>query len=115
MHSDAPTAAATDWRQIVTLYDQLRAVAPTPVVALNRAIAVAEVDGPVAGLAEIERLRADLDAYQPYHATRADLLARSGRSAEAADAYRTTLALTDNAAEREFLRRRLAEVAAGPP
>jgi RNA polymerase sigma-70 factor, ECF subfamily len=113
VHSDAATAEATDWGQIVTLYDQLRAVAPTPVVALNRAVAVAEVEGPVAGLAEVDRLGADLDAYQPFHATRADLLARAGRTAQAADAYRTALALTDNAAEREFLRRRLAEVTPG--
>ena len=91
-------------------YGQLQAVSPTPVVALNRAVAVAEMDGPAAGLAEVEPLQADLDAYQPFHATRADLLARAGRAVEAADAYRTALALTDNAAEREFLARRLSEL-----
>jgi RNA polymerase sigma-70 factor, ECF subfamily len=110
VHSDAARAEDTDWGQIVTLYCQLQAVSPTPVVALNRAVAVAEMDGPAAGLAEVEPLRADLDAYQPFHATRADLLARAGRAAEAADAYRTALALTDNATEREFLARRLGEL-----
>ncbi|HEY7071013.1 MAG TPA: DUF6596 domain-containing protein, partial [Acidimicrobiales bacterium] len=110
VHSDAARAEDTDWGQIVALYNQLQAVAPTPVVALNRAVAVAEMDGPGAGLAEVEPLRADLDAYQPFHATRADLLARAGRAAEAADAYRTAIALTDNAAEREFLAGRLGEL-----
>jgi RNA polymerase sigma-70 factor, ECF subfamily len=113
VHSDAARAEDTDWRQVVALYDQLRAIAPTPVVALNRAVAVAEVEGPGAALAEVERLQPALDAYQPFHSTRADLLARAGRPAEAADAFRTALALTDNAAEREFLMRRLAEVAPG--
>jgi RNA polymerase sigma-70 factor, ECF subfamily len=113
VHSDAARAEDTAWGQILALYDQLRSLAPTPVVALNRAVVVAEVDGPAAGLAEVERLRGELDGYQPFHATRADLLARDGRAAEAADAYRTALALTDNAAEREFLVRRLAEVALG--
>ena len=113
VHSDAARAEDTDWGQVVALYDQLRVVAPTPVVALNRAVAVAERTGPRAGLEEVERLRGELDGYQPFHATRADLLARDGRAAEAADAYRTALALTDNAAEREFLVRRLAEVAPG--
>jgi RNA polymerase sigma-70 factor (ECF subfamily) len=111
VHSDADRAEDTDWGQVVALYDQLRAVAPTPVVALNRAVAVAEVGGPATALAEVDRLQADLDAYQPFHATRADLLARAGRATEAADAYRTALALTDNAAERRFLVHRLAEVA----
>jgi RNA polymerase sigma-70 factor (ECF subfamily) len=110
VHSDAARAEDTDWGQIVTLYDQLRAVAPTPVVALNRAVAVAERDGPAAGLAEVEPLRAHLDAYQPFHATRADMLVRAGRTAEAADAYRTAIALTDNAAEREFLAGRLGDL-----
>ena len=113
VHSDAARAEDTDWRQVVALYDQLRAIAPTPVVALNRAVAVAQVEGPGAALAEVERLQPALDAYQPFHSTRADLLARAGRPAESADAFRTALALTDNAAERDFLVRRLAEVAPG--
>ena len=78
VHSDAPTAAATDWHQILALYDQLLAVTPTPVVALNRAVALAEVDGPGVALAAVDEL--DLDAYGPFHITRADLLARLGRT-----------------------------------
>jgi len=107
VHSDAPAAAATDWAQIVTLYDQLTALAPTPVVALNRAVALAERDGPAAGLAAVADLTDALDGYQPYHAIRADLLRRAGRSPEAADAYRTAIALSDNARERRFLTARL--------
>ncbi len=110
VHSDATTAGATDWPQILTLYDMLRVHAPTPVVALNRAVAVAEVDGAGAGLAEVEVLGGELDHYQPYHATRAELLARAGRRADAAAAYRRALALTDNAAEHAFLEARLAAV-----
>jgi RNA polymerase sigma-70 factor (ECF subfamily) len=108
VHSDAPTAAATDWRQILRLYDQLLAVSPTPVVALNRAIAVAEVDGAEAGLAIVDRLA--LDSYHLYHAVRADLLRRLGRTAEAATAYSRARDLSDNAAERAFLKRRRAEL-----
>ena len=89
VHSDAPTAADTDWGQIVALYDQLLAVTPTPVVALNRAVAVAEVDGPAAGLAAVDALGGDLGRYHLFHATRADLLRRLGRRDEAADAYPT--------------------------
>jgi RNA polymerase sigma-70 factor, ECF subfamily len=113
VHADAAVAADTDWGQIVTLYDMLLAHAPTPVVALNRAVAVAEVDGPAAGLVAVADLGDRLDGYQPFHAIRADLLARLDRPAEAADAYRTAVALTDNAAERAFLRRRLAELPLG--
>ncbi|MER7812780.1 sigma-70 family RNA polymerase sigma factor [Streptomyces sp900116325] len=104
VHSDAPTAAATDWGQILRLYDQLLAQAPTPVVALNRAVAVAEVDGPGAALVLVEEL--GLDRYHVFHAVRADLLRRLGRRAEAASAYDAAIARTDNAAEQEFLRRR---------
>ena len=104
VHSDAPSAEATDWRQIVALYDQHMAIAPSPVVALNRAVAVAEVDGPEAGLALVERL--DLDDYRLYHAIRADLLRRVGRSAEASLAYDAAIALTENEAERDFLQSR---------
>ena len=78
MHADAATLEQTDWSQIVALYDQLLAVAPTPVVALNRAIAIGEVQGPAAALALVDEL--DLDNYHPFHATRADLLRRLGRT-----------------------------------
>jgi RNA polymerase sigma-70 factor (ECF subfamily) len=101
VHSDAPTAADTDWRQIVALYDQLLELAPTPVVALNRAVAVAEVDGPAAALSLVEPL--DLDGYHLFHAIRADLLRRLGRDAEAAEAFGAAAARTGNQAEREFL------------
>jgi RNA polymerase sigma-70 factor, ECF subfamily len=104
VHSDAPTVAATNWRQIVQLYDQLLSVAPTPVVALNRSVAVAEVEGPDAALDIADSL--DLDGYYLYHAVRADLLRRAGRTAEAAHAYDVAIALTNNAAERRFLERR---------
>jgi len=108
VHSDAPTADATDWGQIVALYDQLRAHLPTPVVALNRAVAVAERDGAAAGLALIDGL--DLDRYHLWHAARADLLGRLGRPDEAIAAYDVAVDLTDNEAERALLRRRRAEL-----
>lgn len=101
VHADATTAADTDWSQILTLYDQLLAVAPGPVVALNRAVAVAEVAGPDVALALVEELA--LTRYRVWHVVRADLLRRLGRRADAADAYETAAGLTDNAAEREFL------------
>ncbi|HKH70259.1 MAG TPA: RNA polymerase sigma factor [Vicinamibacterales bacterium] len=104
VHSDAPTAADTDWRQIVALYDQLMIVAPTPVAALNRAVAVAEVEGPRAALTIVDGL--DLDRYYLFHAIRADLLRRLGRSSEAARAYDAAIERCDNAAERGFLLRR---------
>ncbi|HEX6337660.1 MAG TPA: RNA polymerase sigma factor [Jiangellaceae bacterium] len=104
VHSDAPTAAATDWRQILALYDQLMATAPSPVVALNRAVAVAEVDGPEVALAEIDGL--DLDGYHVFHAVRADLLRRLGRNADAAQAYDGAIARTGNAAETAFFQGR---------
>ncbi|GHF08062.1 RNA polymerase subunit sigma-24 [Amycolatopsis deserti] len=107
VHSDAPTAADTDWRQVVALYDQLLVIAPSPVAALHRAVAVAEVDGPAAGLALVESLQ--LEEYYLFHAIRADLLRRLGRRADAARAYQAALARTDNAPEREFLTRRLRE------
>ena len=108
VHSDAATAADTDWGQIVALYDQLATVAPSPVVALNRAVAVAEVDGPVAGLAAVDALADALDRYHHFHATRADLLRRLGRRAEAADAYTRAIDLATNDAERRFLEARRA-------
>jgi RNA polymerase sigma-70 factor (ECF subfamily) len=101
VHSDAPDAAATDWGQILRLYDQLLAVAPSPVVALNRAVAVAEVSGPAAALAIVEGL--DLGTYYLFHAIRADLLRRLGRPAEAGAAYEAALALSLNAAEHTHL------------
>jgi RNA polymerase sigma-70 factor (ECF subfamily) len=103
VHADAPTASATDWRQILALYDQLLALMPSPVVALNRAVAVAEVEGPEAGLALVDGL--DLDGYRVLHAVRADLLRRLGRGGEAVRAYDAAIARTDNAAERDLLRR----------
>ena len=108
VHADARTADATDWSQIVTLYDQLYAVRPNPVVALNRAIAVGELHGAADGLAALDVLDADrLADYQPYHAARADLLARVGRTAESIEAYDRAIALTTNPAERDFLTRQL--------
>jgi RNA polymerase sigma-70 factor (ECF subfamily) len=109
VHADAPGPGATDWRQIVALYDQLLALAPTPIVALNRAVAVAEVDGPAAALRMVESLAAQttvLDGYPLHHAIRADLLERLGRRADAAAALDTALAGTANAAERRVLARR---------
>jgi len=101
VHSDAAAAAETDWWQILQLYNQLWALSPNPVVALNRAVAVAEVEGADAALALIEEL--DLDGYHLFHAVRADLLRRLGRKAEAAVAYDAAIARTTNAAERAFL------------
>ncbi|MEA2639042.1 MAG: polymerase sigma-70 factor, subfamily [Chloroflexota bacterium] len=103
VHSDAPAAAATDWWQILQLYDQLMALSPSPVVALNRAVAVAEVTGPDAALTCVDGL--DLGAYYLFHAIRADLLRRLGRNAEAALAYEAAIARTENASERDFLLR----------
>ncbi len=103
VHSDAPAAAVTDWWQILQLYDQLMALAPSPVVALHRAVAVAEVDGPADALRIVDAL--DLGGYHLFHAVRANLLRRLGRNAEAALAHDAAIAGTGNAAEREFLRR----------
>ncbi|WP_329344236.1 RNA polymerase sigma factor [Streptomyces sp. NBC_01352] len=103
VHSDAPTADATDWGQILQLYDQLMAVAPGPVVALNRAVAVAEVAGPGPALDLVDVL--DLERYHVFHAVRADLLRRLGRVAEAAAAYTAAVALSENPAERAYLER----------
>ena len=102
VHADARTVEETDWSQIVALYDQLLAVAPTPVVVLNRAIAIGELHGPAAALALVDEL--DLDGYYPFHATRADLLWRLGRTSEAAAAYQRAAALAPTDAERDFLR-----------
>jgi RNA polymerase sigma-70 factor, ECF subfamily len=105
VHGDAPSAAETDWAQIVQLYDQLLAIAPSQVVALHRAVAVAEVDGPTAALALVDEL--SLDRYHLFHATRADLLRRLGRTTEAAAAYEEAISRTDNVVERRFLRQGL--------
>jgi RNA polymerase sigma-70 factor (ECF subfamily) len=114
-HATAPDAAATDWSEIVALYDQLERYLPSPVVKLNRAVAVAMADGPAAGLALVEELERSglLDAYHLLPATRADLLRRLGRDEEAAASYRLALKLASTDAERRFLGRRLAEAAKG--
>jgi RNA polymerase sigma-70 factor, ECF subfamily len=103
VHSDAATAAQTDWRQILQLYDQLLVFTATPVVALNRAVALAEVEGAAAALAVVDAL--DLPTFYLYHAIRADLLRRLDRPTEAAPAYDRAIELTANAAERAFLER----------
>jgi RNA polymerase sigma-70 factor (ECF subfamily) len=111
LHAQAPSYAETDWPQIVVLYDALLAVWPSPVVALNRAVAVAMVDGPATALQEVEALEREgrLAAYRYLPATKADLLGRLGRHDEAAQAYRAALALTENGPERAFLEDRLHE------
>ena len=103
VHGDAPTSAATDWRQILQLYDRLVSIAPGPIVALNRAVALAEVEGPRAALALVDGL--DLERFYLFHAVRADLLRRLGRTSDAARAYEAAIARSDNAAERDFLQR----------
>ncbi|MGP8208909.1 MAG: RNA polymerase sigma factor [Acidimicrobiales bacterium] len=105
VHCDAPTAVQTDWAQIVALYDQLLAIDPSAIVALNRAVAVAEFDGPQVALQQIDEL--PLEHYYLFHAIRADLLRRLGRSGEADAAYRNAIARTDNDAEVAFLEKRL--------
>jgi RNA polymerase sigma-70 factor (ECF subfamily) len=114
-HASAPTAAATDWAEIAALYERLSRMVPSPVVALNRAVAVAMADGPAAGLRLVEQLERGgaLADYYLLPATRADLLRRLGRSEQAEVAYRRALALAPTDAERRYLTRRLAEVAAG--
>ncbi len=108
VHSDAPTADDTDWRQIVALYDQLAALDPSPIVALNRAVAVAEIDGAAIGLALVDEL--PLERYHLWHVTRADLLRRLGRWTESRDAYRRAEEATDNEVEKEFIRERMNDV-----
>ena len=108
VHTDALDASMTDWSQVVALYDQLMWVSPTPIVALNRAVALAELDGPHVALAIVDGL--DLATYHPWHATRAHLLRRLERYDDARAAYRRAIELTDNEAERTWLTRRLAEL-----
>jgi RNA polymerase sigma-70 factor (ECF subfamily) len=112
LHAEAPSAAATDWAQIVALYDVLGRIDPSPVVELNRAVAVAMRDGPAAGLALIEEIlsKGDLEEYHLAHAARADLCRRLGRSAEARASYERALALARQEPERRFLKHRLAEL-----
>jgi RNA polymerase sigma-70 factor (ECF subfamily) len=114
LHAEAPSYEETDWAQVVALYDELLRVWPSPVVALNRAAAVAEAAGPAAALVEVDALSGDprLAAYHYLPATRADLLRRLGRYGDAAQAYRDALALVRNDVERDFLQRRLADVGA---
>ncbi|MET0275245.1 MAG: RNA polymerase sigma factor [Acidimicrobiia bacterium] len=111
VHSDAPTPADTDWSQIVALYDQLLLFTPTPIVALNRAIAVAELDGPDSALALLDTLSDDLAEYHLFHATHAELLVRAGRPDDARVAFDTALTLVGNTAERDLLERRRADLA----
>jgi RNA polymerase sigma-70 factor, ECF subfamily len=113
VHSDAPTAAATDWPQILQLYDQLTSLDPSPVVALNRAVALAEVDGPQTALTLVDALGPGLGSYYLFHAIRADLLRRLGRNSEAVSAYEAAIARTENASERAFLRHRRGQLAQG--
>lgn len=106
VHTAAPSARDTDWSQIVTLYDRMARVDASPIVRLNRAVALAELDGPDVALAEIDKLTDDLDNYHAFHATRADLLRRLGRSKESRTAYDRAIQLTGNPAERIHLTRR---------
>ncbi len=117
LHCEARTAAETDWRQIVALYDTLLELHPSPVVALNRAVAVAMVEGPAGGLAQLEAIEHDgaLDDYRYLHSARAELLRRLERRDEARDSFQRAIDLADNAAERRFLKRRLDECAIGEP
>jgi RNA polymerase sigma-70 factor, ECF subfamily len=109
VHTDVRTAPDTDWRQVVALYDQLTQLDPSPVVTLNRATAIAELDGPEVALALIDRL--PLTTYHAWHAARADMLRRLGRSAEARDAYDAAIAATSNTAERAYLSTKRGELA----
>jgi RNA polymerase sigma-70 factor (ECF subfamily) len=117
VHAEAPSAAETDWPQIVGLYDVLLRAEPTPVVALNRAVAVAFRDGPAVGLALIDELLAkgELRTYHLAHSARADLLRRLGRRDDAVEAYEQALCLTSQEPERRFLQRRLAEARSATP
>jgi RNA polymerase sigma-70 factor (ECF subfamily) len=108
VHTDAPTASDTDWSQVVALYDQLTRLDPSPIVALNRAVAVAELDGPEVALTLVDRL--PLTGYHAWHVARADMLRRLGRTAEAKESYDAAIAATQNSAERAFLSRKRGEL-----
>jgi RNA polymerase sigma-70 factor (ECF subfamily) len=114
VHAEAPSAADTDWREIVGLYDLLLRLTPSPIIALNRSVAIAMRDGPEAGLAALDDLLAEgaLDGYQLAHAARADFCRRLGRNAEAREAYRRAIDLTNQAPARRFLEKRLAALPA---
>ncbi|WP_329500357.1 RNA polymerase sigma factor [Kitasatospora herbaricolor] len=111
VHTDAPDVRDTDWSQVLALYDQLVRLDPSPIVRLNRAVAVAELDGPQVALAQLDGL--PLEGYHPFHATRADLLRRLGRSAESRAAYDRAIALAGNSAETAYLVRRRDQLAGG--
>jgi RNA polymerase sigma-70 factor (ECF subfamily) len=110
LHAEAPTAEATDWRQIAALYDTLAAMTPSIVVEVNRAVAVAMAYGPSLGLQLLLELEDQADGYYPYHAARADLLRRTHQREAAAEAYEQALTLCSNSAERAYLQRRRAEM-----
>jgi RNA polymerase sigma-70 factor (ECF subfamily) len=112
LHAEAPSSAATDWSEIVALYDLLLRIDPSPVVELNRAVAIAMRDGPAAGLSEIEGLLAkgELDNYPLAHSAKAELCRRAGQMDEAKASFEKALALTSQEQQRRFLRRRLAEI-----
>jgi len=112
VHAEAPSAAETDWTQIVGLYDVLARLEPSPIIELNRAVAVAMRDGPAAGLALVETILAsgELADYRLAHAAHADLCRRLGMAAEARTSYQRALELTQQAPERRFLEHRLAEL-----
>ncbi|MFF5217417.1 RNA polymerase sigma factor [Micromonospora sp. NPDC000442] len=111
VHMDAPSSRDTDWSTIVALYGRLLLLDPSPIVRLNRAVGVAEVDGPAVGLAEIDRLADTLDGYHAFHAARADLLRRLGRGGESRAAYDRAIGLAGNPAERAYLARRRDQLA----
>ncbi len=113
LHATSPHPDGTDWPQIAALYDELRRLLPTAVVALNRAVAHAMADGPVVGLRMLDEVGEELETYHLFHAARADLLRRAGQLSAAAAAYERALAMAENDVERAFLRQRLAEVGSG--
>ncbi len=107
LHAEAPSASATDWKQIAALYAALFEITPTAVVTLNRAVAISNVETPAAALALVDTVSDELDGYQPLHAARADLLSRCGRNTDAAAAFRRAISMSGNASERNFLQRKL--------
>jgi RNA polymerase sigma-70 factor (ECF subfamily) len=111
VHTDAPSVRDTDWSTIVALYGQMARLDPSPIVRLNRAVAVAEVEGLDVGLAEVDQLGEVLDGYHAFHAARADLLRRLGRRGESRAAYDRAIGLASNPAERSFLTRRRDQLA----